>query len=185
MLKSHQHKNANINNFLAMNRLTSQMKMSETENYRRYIASFNLTNTAFKKFFNKLNEQNIKYIMIGCLAAAYHGCIRTCDHLEIWFEPDDKNLKRLKDALGIDLQAADETEQIISVSEEDFCLKSYLNLNYFTAKDFNWCYAKADTAIVLEIEIPVLNLDDLIVEKTASKKAEDQSLAEALERLEW
>ncbi|GAA0189203.1 hypothetical protein GCM10009122_49120 [Fulvivirga kasyanovii] len=182
----HNSKSANVFNFLAMNRVITQisrpMKTESDEN----VEYLYISNSAFLTFFNQLNEKEVKYIVTGNLAVAFHGVIMPSSYLEIWAEADKENIEKLESitsqSMGKHRKVIDST---INSLGEKFPLKVHLELNYFPAKKFNWCYVKSETSIASGVSIPILSLDDLIVEKTASNDPEDMEIVEALENMSW
>jgi hypothetical protein len=68
------------------------------------------------RFWKTLNENNVRYIMIGGLATRFHGYNRNTDDIDMWLEDDLKNRKSLRKAfieLGYGDFASIETMQFV------------------------------------------------------------------------
>ena len=69
------------------------------------------------EFWKKLNDNGVKYMMVGGIAARFHGYNRTTDDLDMWIEDTLENRKKLRTAF-IDLGYGDfvsiETTQFVS-----------------------------------------------------------------------
>ena len=54
----------------------------------------------FKELLTLLNYHNVKYIVVGAYALAYHGAPRFTGDLDIFVQPDPENARRLIAALS-------------------------------------------------------------------------------------
>ena len=62
--------------------------------------------TEFSELLKLLNQQEVRYLVVGGYAVTYHGYPRTTGDLDIWIEQTDENARRLVEALrgfGFDL----------------------------------------------------------------------------------
>lgn len=50
----------------------------------------------FLKFWSALNEQAVKYIMVGGIAINLNGYQRTTDDIDVWFEDSIENRNKLR-----------------------------------------------------------------------------------------
>ena len=57
-------------------------------------------NQDFKEFIQSLNENNVRYLIIGGYAVAYHGHPRYTKDLDVWIEFDRENAVNLLNALS-------------------------------------------------------------------------------------
>src|SRR6185312_1928957 len=53
---------------------------------------------ALIKFWRKLNDNNVRYIMVGGFAIRFHGFDRNTDDLDLWLEDTIENRKNLRKA---------------------------------------------------------------------------------------
>ena len=56
-------------------------------------------NQDFKEFLQSLNENKVKYLVIGGYAVAFHGHPRYTKDLDVWIWPERGNLENLIRAL--------------------------------------------------------------------------------------
>ena len=53
----------------------------------------------FKEFLKLLNEQSVRYLLIGGYAVGYHGYPRATNDMDIWIAIHPDNAKRVVNAL--------------------------------------------------------------------------------------
>ena len=53
----------------------------------------------FKEFLQSLNENKVKYLVIGGYAVAFHGHPRYTKDIDIWLSADKDNIEKLLQAL--------------------------------------------------------------------------------------
>lgn len=58
-----------------------------------------MLNQNFKEFIRSLNANNVRYLIVGGYAVAFHGHPRYTKDLDIWIEADETNVTRLISAL--------------------------------------------------------------------------------------
>ena len=54
-----------------------------------------MLNQDFKEFIALLNQHNVRYIVIGGYALAFHGHPRYTKDISIWIETKEENAKRV------------------------------------------------------------------------------------------
>ena len=59
-----------------------------------------ILNQDFKEFVQSLNNNRVRYLIIGGYAVAFHGHPRYTKDLDIWIESNQNNAQRLLDALA-------------------------------------------------------------------------------------
>lgn len=52
------------------------------------------------RFWEALNENNVRYIMVGGFATRFHGFNRSTDDLDMWLEDTLENRKNLRRAFN-------------------------------------------------------------------------------------
>jgi hypothetical protein len=73
-------------------------------------------NKDFIEFIQLLNSNNVKYLIIGGYAVAFHGHPRYTKDIDVWIEPTEENADKLVKALthfgfgGLGLKADDFTK---------------------------------------------------------------------------
>lgn len=142
--------------------------------------------------WKKLQENNVKYIMVGGFASILNGVSRITNDADIWLKDTLENRKALRKSLK-DLQIGDfeelENTQLVAGFSTIY-LNSYMELDlftdmkYFQQKDFDECYQKSTMAEIEGIEIPFLHINQLIQEKKANNRAKDKLDIEELEKIQ-
>ncbi|MFH2218723.1 MAG: DUF6036 family nucleotidyltransferase [Pseudomonadota bacterium] len=49
----------------------------------------------FKEFIELLNNNNVRYIVIGGYAVVYHGYVRSTNDIDIWVDIRKDNIKKV------------------------------------------------------------------------------------------
>lgn len=165
--------------FLSMNRYAAKMTDTLPE---MSTSSLNLSDTGFISFFEQLNGFSIRYLITGNLAAAYYGCSKISEGIELWVFSE--HIDRLQKDLSLIVSPYHERKiQQVKSAGEVFPLFPISNLTYFPSKEFNYCYSRASLVEYGGHSIPIMALDDLIIEKIASGTVEDHQISRDLERI--
>lgn len=136
------------------------------------------------QFFHSLEKREIKYLLVGGFAMAFHGYIRATNDLDLWIKDDFENIEKLKQALlengvvGIDkarsLQfVAGFTE--FKVGSSGFVVDPMTSLKAFSSFDFDQCYDRARPGEFNGIHFKVIHMLDLLKEKEAINRPKDQA----------
>ena len=132
----------------------------------------------FKEFITLLNTHNVRYLVVGGYAVAFHGHPRYTKDIDIWLERTSENAARLLaalDAFGFGS---------LGLKGEDFLQPGYtIQLGYppnridlltsLSELDFSTCY---DAKIEDEIEgmlMYFIDIEHLKVSKRASGRPQD------------
>ena len=179
-------KNRNILNFLALNRFIAKNTdfIPDDGSMFNKGQALNVSNETLIGFFRCLEQQKIKFLTSGGVAAAYYGYIKPVTKIEIWLGAQKDNINRFFELLG---DAQNDNAVVVYTdpeTRESFKLLIYNNTCCFDANDFDWCYAKRSKAILSNVTIPILCLEHLLAEMVASGKAEDKKGIEELEKIQ-
>nr|MDQ6903680.1 hypothetical protein [Bacteroidota bacterium] len=60
----------------------------------------NLFNEDFQDFIMELNNNSVRYILVGGYAVILHGYIRSTADMDIWVDKTKENYQKLKKALN-------------------------------------------------------------------------------------
>ena len=137
-----------------------------------------ILNQDFKEFIQSLNKHNVRYLVIGGYAVAFHGHPRYTKDMDLWIWLDESNLKNLIKALkdfgfgSLDLTVEDflEPETVVQLGYPPN------RIDLITAPkgvDFNTCY---DTRLEVEVEgtrINFMDLENLKKNKYATGRHQD------------
>jgi hypothetical protein len=132
----------------------------------------------FKEFLELLNKNQVEYLIVGGYAVAMHGYPRYTGDLDVWIKADGetaiKILKTLDEfgfgSLGLRREDFMEEGNVIQMGYPPFRIDI---LTKADGIDFTECYRNR---VIVEhdgIRIPILNIQDLRKNKTATGRAKD------------
>ena len=148
----------------------------------------NIFNQDFRDFIQQLNENDVRYILVGGYSVILHGYPRNTGDMDIWVERTPENYKKVKLSLllfGLPL---------FDMTEENFL--HHLEWDVFTygrppysidimtsvkGLNFDECYQKAVFFEEDGLKIRTIHIDDLLSAKKASGRFKDQQDIENLE----
>ena len=143
-------------------------------------------NKDFKEFIKLLNQNNVKYLVVGGYALAFHGHPRYTKDLDIWVLANNKNSLNIINSLD---QFGFTT---LGLSTKDFIQQGQvIQLGYPPTRidiltsasgvSFNECF---DSKIVIQIEdinVNFINIENLIKNKQATGRLQDLADIEKLQ----
>lgn len=135
-------------------------------------------NSDFKELLKVFADRKVKYLIIGGYAVAKHAEPRYTKDLDIWISNSRENAERVFQSLkefGAPLQ---------DISIEDFTIPTLVFqigiepsrvdiLMGLKDLDFDECWERRATAIIGEIEIQFISIDDLIFNKQLAGRPQD------------
>jgi len=135
-------------------------------------------NRNFEDFLRLLNEQGVRYLVIGGYAVALHGYVRATGDLVIFVELSDENANRLLSALrefGFDTAVVSgdllkTRGKVIRFGVPPLRLEI---MNEISGVDFASCFSSRVTEQVGSLAIPFIDLENLIKNKQASGRPKD------------
>ena len=131
-------------------------------------------------FWKSLNQNHVKYIMIGGFAVNLHGFARTTGDLDIWLKDDIDNRKNLGAALaqfGYDKFSFVDFKFVPGWT--DLYIGSGIRLDIITTMQglenisFDEAFSIANVAQIDEIKVPFLHINQLIQNKKATNRPKD------------
>jgi hypothetical protein len=144
------------------------------------------------KFWAALQNQGVRYIMVGGYATNLHGFQRYTGDIDIWLEDTLENRKRLRQAF-IECGMGDyfmlETMQFVPGWTE-FHLMNGLRLDIMLSMkglegySFDECLNIAAVADIDGVLIPFLHINQLIANKKAVNRPKDQVDVIELEKIQ-
>lgn len=137
-----------------------------------------MLNQDFKEFLKSLNDNQVKYLVIGAYALAVHGHPRYTKDLDIWIDKTPENTAKLIQALeqfgfgSLGLKAADflTPRQVIQLG---FPPNRIDLLNDPEGIDFENCYSNKFEIIIDEISVNFIDLENLKKNKKATGRLQD------------
>jgi predicted nucleotidyltransferase len=144
------------------------------------------------KFWAALQDQKVRYIMVGGYATNLHGYQRYTADIDIWLDDSHENRKRLRTAF-IECGMGDyymlETMQFVP-DWTDFHLINGLRLDIMVnmkgldGYSFDECLKLASIADIDGVQVPFLHMNQLIANKKAVNRPKDQLDVLELERIQ-
>lgn len=132
----------------------------------------------FKDFIQALNDEKVRYLVVGGYAVAIHGYPRFTKDIDIWIDRSPENAQRIVEALGQFGFAS------LGLKAEDFLGEyQFIQLGYppnridiitsLEGVEFSTAYENRLHLSIKEIEVDFLGLDDLRSTKRASGRPQD------------
>ena len=141
----------------------------------------------FTDFLRLLNEREVRYLVIGGYAVAYHGCPRYTGDLDIFVEASLENADRLVGVyrkFGFNLpdlkpELFTTPDNIVRVGHEPVRLEVLTGISGVT---FAEAYARRIDVALDDLVVPFISFADLIKNKTSTGRGKDLVDAEALQK---
>jgi len=132
----------------------------------------------FRAFFQSLNEHNVRYLVIGGYAVAFHGHPRYTKDIDVWIEADKTNAEKLIDALrafgfgSLGLEAEDflDPDEIIQLGYPPNRIDL---LTALKGVDFDTCYASRIVVEIQDTSVNFIDLENLKKNKRATGRLQD------------
>lgn len=142
----------------------------------------------FVDFIELLNTHEVKYLIVGAHALAFHGRPRHTGDLDIWISPSIENAEKMILVLN------DFGFSSLGLSKEDFLKDNYVTqlgypplridiLNSISGVQFNDAYQGKVDGDIDGLKIHFINLQDFIINKKASGREKDLGDIEALQKI--
>jgi hypothetical protein len=153
---------------------------------KNIIAGEPMLNPDFKEFIQLLNDNLVRYLVVGGYAVALHGYPRYTKDIDIWIEMDPANAARIIQALqqfgfgSLGLQEADfmEADTIIQLG---YPPRRIDLLTTLPGVDFNACFLAKVVADIDGVAVNFIDLENLKKNKRATGRSQDMADIENLE----
>ncbi len=145
-----------------------------------------MLNQDFKEFIQSLNDNRVRYLVIGGYAVAFHGHPRYTKDLDVWLAMNPDNAAKMVKALeqfgfgSLGLKAEDflVPDQIIQLG---YAPNRIDLLTTLEGVEFENCYASRVEVEIDEIKANFIDLDNLKRNKKATGRHQDLADLENLE----
>jgi predicted nucleotidyltransferase len=129
----------------------------------------------FKEFLRLLNSNGVEYLLIGGYAVGYYGYPRPTGDMDIWIARTAENANKVVDALQefgftCTTELLLEQKKVVRMGVPPFRLEI---LTTISGVDFPTCYAKRLQVVLDEIEVSLISLLHLKLNKKASGRSKD------------
>ena len=140
----------------------------------------------FREFFQSLNDHNVRYLVVGGYAVAFHGHPRYTKDIDVWIGTDKTNAEKLIDALrafgfgSLGLEAEDflDPDEIIQLGYPPNRIDL---LTALKGVDFDTCYASRIVVEIQDTSVNFIDLENLNKNKRATGRLQDLADLEQLE----
>jgi predicted nucleotidyltransferase len=143
----------------------------------------------FRDFLEALNDQEVKYIMVGGMAVILHGHSRVTGDMDIWVECKEENYQKLAKAFHqFGMPLFDMTlEKFLGVKEDDVFSfgRNPVGIDIMTAVkglDFDETYNLSEIFDDDGLPIRIIHINQLIEAKKASGRLKDLDDIKQLQR---
>ena len=132
----------------------------------------------FKDFLKLLNAHNVKYMLIGGYAVGYHGYPRATNDMDIWIAISAETAELMVDVLkefGFNTPELSkdlflEENKIIRMGVAPMRVEI---LTSISGVNFDECYQKKVVAEIAGIQVDIIGLEELKINKKASGRYKD------------
>ncbi|MBI1312679.1 hypothetical protein GC176_15410 [bacterium] len=140
----------------------------------------------FKEFLKLLNENSVEYLLVGGHAVGYYGYPRPTGDLDIWVDISPQNARRLVETFeefgfrdsGLTANDFLVEKNIVRAGVPPLRIEVLMGISGVTFTD---CHPRCTTAVIDDVTVPVISLDDLKINKRASGRAKDLADLEQLD----
>ena len=141
----------------------------------------------FADFLRLLNERNVRYLVVGGYAVAYHGYPRYTGDLDVFVEASPENDAKLGEVygeVGFDRTTLKPAmfivpDNVVRIGHEPVRLEV---LTSITGVEFADAYDRRTEVEVNGLAVPFISLVDLIKNKLATGRGKDRVDAETLQK---
>ncbi|MBS1505370.1 MAG: hypothetical protein JSS79_01880 [Bacteroidetes bacterium] len=148
------------------------------------MAAIDFRDSEVFQFFSDLEKKDVKYLLVGGFAMAFHGYVRATSDLDLWIKDDAENIQKLKQIFsehGVAGIEKTKSLQLVAgftqfkVGDSGFVVDPMTSLKAFSAFDFDQCYARATAGEFKGVHFKVIHANDLLKEKEATNRPKDQA----------
>lgn len=132
----------------------------------------------FKEFLKLLEDNEVRYLLVGGYAVGYHGYPRPTGDIDFWVSNKSENAERVVSVLrafGFDSQDLSVSlftaeKSIVRMGVAPFKLEV---ITHIDGVIFDDCYSRRLETTIDECTVKILGLDDLLANKKASGRPKD------------
>jgi hypothetical protein len=143
-------------------------------------------NQDFKEFIQSLNDNAVRYLLVGGYAVALHGYPRYTKDLDIWVDSTAENAARIIKALqqfgfgSLDLKKSDFTilDQVVQLGYPPTRIDILTSLS---GVEFSKCYPSRVVEEIDGVPVSFIDLENLKKNKKATGRHQDLADVENLE----
>lgn len=138
-----------------------------------------------------LEKNKVLYIMVGGFATTLHGFNRNTADIDLWIKDTKENRQSLRKVLNEldigDFESIESTQFVPGFTSinlnSGFELDLMTDLNGLAQIKFDECYSIAPVALIENVQVKFLHINQLIEAKKASGRPKDLLDVEELEKI--
>lgn len=132
----------------------------------------------FSAFLKSLSDHEVDYLLVGGYAVGYHGYVRATGDLDVWIRPERQNAERLVAALTEFGFGVSELDPDLFLSEDRVIRMGVppMRIEILTSRsgvEFDECYNSRIRERWRDVEVSIISLEKLKVNKRASGRLQD------------
>ncbi|MCA6533886.1 MAG: hypothetical protein IM585_08885 [Pseudanabaena sp. M135S2SP2A07QC] len=132
----------------------------------------------FKEFLRLLNFHQVEYLLIGGYAVGYYGFVRATGDMDVWVKINPDNAIKVVSALKEFGFAVPELSPELFLKEDQIVRMGVppLRLEILTTisgVEFTACFKNRLIAQIDDLDVNLINLEDLKLNKRASRRLKD------------
>lgn len=132
----------------------------------------------FKEFLQLMNSKDVEYLLVDGYAVGYHGYPRTTGDMDVWIAIHPRNAEKVVEVLREFGFGLPELSPELFLSEGRIVRMGVppLRIKIFTTisgVNFDECYAERVVDVIDGVEVNLINLKHLKVNKQASGRPKD------------
>jgi predicted nucleotidyltransferase len=130
----------------------------------------------FREFLRLLNSHGVRYLLVGGYAVGYYGYPRATADMDIWVEPGSENVAKIIAVLaefgfaGVNPELFEKDEQVLRMGVPPLRIELLTGVSGVKFED---CYPARTLAKFGEVEVSLIGLEDLKINKAASGRHKD------------
>ena len=145
-----------------------------------------MLNQDFKEFIQSLNDNGVRYLVVGGYAVALHGYPRYTKDMDVWVEMTPQNASKIVKALdqfgfgSLDVKESDFTvpDQMLQLG---YPPRRIDILTTLPGVEFSECYSVHTTVDIEGVPVAFIDLENLKKNKKATGRHQDLADLENLE----
>lgn len=130
----------------------------------------------FKEFLQLLNSHKVRYLLVGGYAVGYYGYPRATADMDIWVATDAENVRKALAALAefgfaeVKPELFAKEQQVLRMGVPPLRIEL---LTGVSGVEFEECYSQRTAASLGEVEVNLISLEHLRINKAASGRYKD------------
>ena len=130
----------------------------------------------FQAFLSLLNENRVRFLVVGGYAVGFHGHVRYTKDIDLWIDSSENNAERLRDCIQTFFGNSPSIEQLMNprLLLRIGAVPTQIELmTQIDGVSFDACFNRKKELALGELTIPYLSLHDLRQNKRASGRPQD------------